>query len=279
MELRMGMKKKPIKKKVAAVYEESKEVLPEESDISIMEDSNPDEMQIVWVDSQVNSKINKKNQEEIQKCSNIKLICYEKSEEVRNLMNKPEMERDIILISGGRVYKEIKELVEKSKKVRMIIIFDPKSNTLKAFEEHSKVITVTDSYSQIENILKNLESYFYSQLVRFDPQVNMKDNNHLQKSSEKHLICIDNPEGMKKLINNPKTIHNIVLVPSGDHYKEIREVVENSSIIRMVIIFCNEPAHHMHYKTEHNKVWDVVDSIQKVIESLREYHSIKHSKK
>ena len=26
----------------------------------------------------------------------------------------------------------------------------------------------------------------------------------------------------------------------------------------------------MHYKTEHNKVWDVVDSIQKVIESLRE---------
>ena len=269
----MGMmNKEPINKKVAVIYEESKEVLSEESDISIIEDSNPDEMQIVWVDPQVNMKNNKKYQEEIQKCSNIKLICYEKSEEVRNLMNNPE--RDIILISGGKIYGEIKELAEESKRVKIITIFDPKSKSFKAFEKHPKVIAVTDKLPQIKKILKNLESYFSSQIVWFDPQVNYGDNYYfqksLQKSSENPINCIDNPEEVNILVNNRITSPNIVLISSGKHYNKIQEAVENSSKVRMVILFCNKPKRHMHYKTENIKVWNVVDSIPKVIESIRE---------
>ena len=267
----MGMmKKEPIKENVKAMYEESKEVLPEDADIS----SNPDKMQIVWVDPQVNMKKNKKSQEEIQKCSNIKLICYEKSEELENLMNNPEMERDIILISGGKIYGELKELVEKSRKVRVITIFDPKSKTFKAFEKHPKVIAVTDKLREIKNILINLESYFSSQIVWFDPQVNYGDNYYLQKllqkSSENPLMCIDNAEEVNNLVNTRIASPNIIIISSGGHYKEIKEAVENSVKVRMVIIFCNKPKRHIHYKTEHIKVWDVVDTIPKVIDGVRE---------
>ena len=281
VELRMGkmmkefmMKKEPIKKKVAAMYEESKEVLSKESDKSILEDSNPDEMQIVWVDPQVNTKNNKKYQEEIQKCSNIKLVCYEKSEEVINLMNNPEMERDIILISGGEIYGEIKELAEENKRVKIITIFDPKTKPFKAFEKHPKVNAVTDQLPQVKIILKNLKSYFSLQIVWFDPQVNYGDNIYfqksLQKSSEKPIICIDNPEAVNVLVNNRITSPNIVLISSGKHYNKIQEAVENSSKVRMVILFCNNTKRHMHYKTENIKVWNVVDSIPNVIESIRE---------
>ena len=268
------IKKEPIKKKVAAMYEESKEVLSKESDKSILEDSNPDKMQIVWVDPQVNMKNNKKNQEEIQKCSNIKLVCYEKSEEVINLMNNPEMERDIILISGGEIYGQIKELVEENERVKIITIFDPKTKPFKAFEKHPKVNAVTDQLPQIKIILKNLESYFSLQIVWFDPQVNYGDNIYfqksLQKSSEKPIICIDNPEEVNVLVNNRITNPNIILISSGKHYNKIQEAVENSSKVRMVVLFCNNTKRHMHYKTENIKVWNVVDSIPNVIESIRE---------
>ena len=270
MKKKLMMKKEPIKENLRAMYEESKEVLPEDADIS----SNPDEMQLVWVDPQVNIKKNKKSQEEIQKCFNIKLICYEKSEELENLMNNPEMKRGIILISGGKIYTELKELVEKSRKVRVITIFDPKTKTFKAFEKHPKVIAVTDKLREIKKILKNLESYFSSQIVWFDPQVNYGDNYYfqklLQKSSENPLICIDNAEEVDNLVNSRITSPNIVIISSGGHYKKIKEAVENSVKVRMVIIFCNEPKRHIHYKTEHIKVWDAVDTIPKVIEGVRE---------
>ena len=268
------MKKEPIKKIAKQVYEELKEIFPEEANIPNMEEINPFEMQIVWVDSQVNSENNKKYQEKLQKYSNIKIICYEKSEELSNLMNKQNMKEDIILISGGNIYKEIKELAEKSMKVRIISIFDTKFKIFKAFEIHPKVIAVTDHYSKIENIIKNLGSYLNSQIVWFNPQVNIGDNNYvqelLQKSSEKDIICIDNPEKVKNLINSPRIIPNIVLISSGGHYKEIKEAVENSVKVRMVIIFCNKPKRHIHYITEHIKVWDVVDTIPKVIDCIRE---------
>ena len=277
MELRFGMMKEKLmmkqellKENVRTMYEESKEVLPEDADIS----SNPDEMQIVWVDPQVNMKKNKKSQEEIQRYFNIKIICYEKSKELENLMNNPEMERDIILISGGKIYGELKELVEKSRRIRVITIFDPKSKTFKAFEKHPKVISVTDKLREIKNILKNLESYFSSQIVWFDPQVNYGDNYYLQKllqkSSENGLMCIDNAEEVNNLVNTRITSPNIVIISSGGHYKEIKEAVENSVKVRMVVIFCNKPKRHIHYKTEHIKVWDVVDTIPKVIEGVRE---------
>ena len=87
------MKKKPIKTIAEPVYEELKEIFPEEVDIPNMEEINPFEMQIVWVDSQVNNKNSKKYQEELQKYSNIKVICYEKYEELSNLMNKQNMKK------------------------------------------------------------------------------------------------------------------------------------------------------------------------------------------
>ena len=268
------MKKKPIKTIAEPVYEELKEIFPEEVDIPNMEEINPFEMQIVWVDSQVNNKNNKKYQEELQKYSNMKIICYEKSEELSNLMNKQNMKEDIILISGGGIYKEIKELAEKSKKVIIITIFDTKFMIFKAFEMHPKIIAVTDNYSQIENIIKNLGSYLNSQIVWFDPQVNIGDNNYsqklLQKSSRKSLICLDSPEEVKNLINSPRIIPNIILISSGGRYKEIKETVENSVKVRMVIIFCNKPKRHIHHKTEHIKVWDVVDTMPKVIDCIRE---------
>ena len=267
------MKKNPIKKIAKPVYEELKEIFPEKVDISNIEEINPFEMQIVWVDSQVNSKNNKKYQEELQKYSNIKVICHEKSEELSNLMNNQNMKEDIILISGGNIYKEIKELAEKSKKVRIIIIFDTKFKIFKAFEMHPKVIAVTDNYSQIENIIKNLGSYLNSQIVWFDPQINIGDNNSqnlLQKSTRKSLICLENPEEVKNLINSPRIIPNIILISSGGRYKEIKEAVENSVKVRMVIIFCYKRKTYIHYKTEHIKVWDVVDTMPKVIDCIRE---------
>ena len=268
------MKKKPIKKIAKPVSEELKEIFPEKLDISNIEEINPLEMQIVWVDSQVNSKNNKNYQEELQKYSNIKVICHEKSEELSNLINKQNMKEDIILISGGNIYKEINELAEKSKKVRIIIIFDTKFKIFKAFEMHPKVIAVTDNYSQIENIIKNLGSYLNSQIVWFDPQINIGDNNYsqnlLQKSTRKSLICIDNPEEVKNLLNSPRIIPNIILISSGGRYKEIKEAVENSVKVRMVIIFCYKRETYIHYKTEHIKVWDVVETLPEVIDCIRE---------
>ena len=117
-------------------------------------------------------------------------------------------------------------------------------------------------------------SYLNSQIVWFDPQVNIGDNNYshklLQKSSRKSLICIDNPEEVKNLINSPRIIPNIILISSGGRYKEIKEAVENSVKVRMVIIFCYKRNTYIHYKTEHIKVWDVVDTMSKVIEGVRE---------
>ena len=252
--------------------EESKEVLPEVADIP--EEANLDEMQIIWIDPQVNITNNQIYQEELQNNSNIKLICYEKSEELRNLMKTPEMERDFLLISEGSIYEEIKELVEESKRVRVVTIFDINAQTFKHFEEHPKVIAVTDSFPQIMNILKNLESYFSSQIVWFDPEVNEGEKKYLgrllQKSSEKCVIRLENGEEVKELLNNRRTVPNIVIVSSGAQYKDIREVVEGSEKARMVIIVSKEQEKDMHYKREHMKVWDVVENMGEVVEGIRE---------
>ena len=132
--------------------------------------------------------------------------------------------------------------------------------------------------------IKTIESGLYDcQIIWFDPEVMGKENyswhEELQGYSKRKIIYSEQSDGIIQLVEEP-TIGNVIIISCGGKYLEIKEKVEESKQVRMIIIFCINVENHQHFQEEHIKVWLVTNDFKEVIRALQEGWSqyIKHHK-
>ena len=131
---------------------------------------------------------------------------------------------------------------------------------------------------------KPIESGLYDcQIIWFDPEVMGEENyswhEELQSYAKRKIIYSEQSDGIIQLVEEP-TIGNVIIISCGGKYLEIKEKVEESKKVRMIIIFCSKVENHQHFQEEHIKVWLVTNDFREVVRALQEGWSqyIKHHK-
>ena len=110
--------------------------------------------QIIWFDPEVMGEENYSWHEELQSYSKSKIIYSEQADGIIQLVEEPTIGNVIIISCGGK-YLEIKKRVEESKQVRMIIIFSFNVENHQHFqEEHIKVWLVTNDFREVIRALQ-----------------------------------------------------------------------------------------------------------------------------
>ena len=110
--------------------------------------------QIIWFDPEVREEENYSKHEELQSYSKHAIIYSEKADGIIQLVKEPTI-GNVIIISCGEKYLEIKRKVEESKQVRMIIIFCFNVENHQHFqEEHIKVWLVTNDFKEVIRALQ-----------------------------------------------------------------------------------------------------------------------------
>ena len=118
-------------------------------------ESGLNDCQLIWFDPEVRGEENNSWHEKLQSYSKHNIIYSEQAEEVRKSVEDPEISKNIIIISCGGKYTEIKRRVEENKKVRMIIIYCYNVNNHLHFqEEHIKVWLVTNNFREVIRALQ-----------------------------------------------------------------------------------------------------------------------------
>ena len=131
--------------------------------------------------------------------------------------------------------------------------------------------------------IKPIESGLYDcQIIWFDPKVREEENysKHEElKRYSKNIIYSEQADEIIQLVEE-STIGNVIIISCGGKYLEIKEKVEESKKVRMIIIFCFKVENHQHFQEEHIKVWLVTNDFRDVIRALQEGWSqyIKHHK-
>ena len=132
--------------------------------------------------------------------------------------------------------------------------------------------------------IKPIESGLYDcQIIWFNSEVIREENyskhEELQSYSKRKIIYSEQAYGIIQLVEEP-TIGNVIIISCGGKYLEIKEKVEESKQVRMIIIFCFNVENHQHFQEEHIKVWLVTNDFREVIRALQEGWSqyIKHHK-
>ena len=110
--------------------------------------------QIIWFDPEVREEENYSKHEELQSYSKRRIIYSELADGIIQLVEEPTI-RNVIIISCGGKYLEIKKRIEESKQVRMIIIFSFNVENHQHFqEEHIKVWLVTNDFREVIRALQ-----------------------------------------------------------------------------------------------------------------------------
>ena len=132
--------------------------------------------------------------------------------------------------------------------------------------------------------IKPIESGLYHcQIIWFDPEVMGEENyswhEELQSYSKRKIIYSEQADGIIQLLEK-STIGNVIIISCGGKYLEIKEKVEESKQVRMIIIYCFNVKNHQHFQEEHIKVWLVTNNFREVIRALQEgwRQYIKHHK-
>ena len=109
------------------------------------------------------------------------------------------------------------------------------------------------------------------QIIWFYPGATVEEESNwlteLKALSKHEIISIQITKDAINYIQNPGSF---ILISRGSKYAEIREAAENSSNVRMIIIYTQNIIKYLHYHEEHIKVWLITNDITEVEKSLTE---------
>ena len=110
--------------------------------------------------------------------------------------------------------------------------------------------------------------------IWFDPHVNSEENKSwhlsLQECSLYELFLIEKWEKVLELIEDAQTTQNFVLISSGRNYLQIRKAVEESSRVKIIMIYCRDVYKYEEFPKENIKVWLITDNFSAILNSVRE---------